>query len=352
MKIIVRSLVILGVSLVVCLLSWMPGNGSARAADKVYKLSFAHHMSTSSPLHTKVYVRLKEDLEKLSNGRIQVTLYPGGALGKPQAEYDMVTKGTADMVQFLPDYTPGVFPLSDVFCLPFAIPNAEIGRKVVGEMFEKKLLDKKFYNGKSIAWIGTTSSYQLFLGKKRVATMEDLRGLKIRTPGGLLSDSLTALGATPVSVPGGEFPTALERGVVDGGLISFAGARSYRLKDLCKYATKVDVGVIVMGFMMNRAVYEGLPKDLQQVVDQAGKKFLINQVESFDGTDQEVIDEVKKAGVEIVELSPAEKARWVQKCVPIYDKWISEMKKKGLPVEQEYAEYKTILKKYGVELPR
>ncbi len=351
MKSIFRTLTVFKVTFALLLPCCMIGTAAAQA-DKIYKLSFAHHMSTSSPLHTMVYAPFKEDLEKLSKARIQVTIYPGAALGKPQAEYDMVTKGAADMVQFAPDYTPGVFPLSDIFCLPFAIPNAEVGRKVAAEMFEKKLLDTKYYNSKAIAWIGTTSSYQLFLAKRKVTGLDDMKGLKVRTPGGLMGEALTTLGATPVSVPGGEFPTALERGVVDAGLISFAGARSYRLKDLCKYATKADTGVIVMGFMVNRAVYEGLPKDLQEVFDQAARNFLTNQVASFDVADQEVIQEVKQAGVEIIELDPAEKARWVQKCVPIYDKWINDMKSKGLPVEAAYAEYKTILKKHGVELPR
>lgn len=319
--------------------------------DKVWELSYAHHMSMSSPLHTKVYVPFKEDVEKLSGGRMKVTLYPGGALAKPQAEYDLCTKGVMDMSQFLPAYTSGVFPLSEVLNLPFAIPNSETGTKVMKEMFNRRLLDQRYYNDKVIYWLGTTSSYQIFLGKKKVTKLEDMKGLKLRVAGGLQKDLLLLLGSTPVSVPGGEFPTALEHGVVNGGLVSFAGGKGYKLDELSKYVLKADVGVEVIGLIINRKSYDGLPADLQKVLDKAAENFLLNQVKSYDVVDLESVELFKKAGVEVLTLTPAEKERWLKTSAPVYENWVNSQEKAGQPGKKVYGEFKKIMAGYGVTLP-
>jgi TRAP-type C4-dicarboxylate transport system substrate-binding protein len=345
-----------------CLLSLMAGvcyflSGAPAFAQadskKVYELTLGHHMGMSTPMHTKVFVPFKEDIEKFSNGRIKLTLFPGGALAKPQDAYNMVTKGVMDFAMFVPVYTPGMFPLCDVVSLPFAIPTAEIGTKVVKELHQKKLLDKELYTGKGITWVGTTSPYQLFLGKKKVTKMEDLKGLKLRIPGGLLGDAMIKLGATPSSVPAGEFTTALERGVVDGGLVAFGSGLGYKMQDICRYVLRTDAGVIILALTANKKMYEGLPKDLQSAVDRAGENFSLNQARgAFDDMDKEALEIFKKTGLELLELEPAEKARWLNTCVPIYDKWINDLEKKGLPANKLYAEFKKLLEGQGVRLPR
>lgn len=334
------------------LLSATPGFAQPDS-KKVYELTLGHHMGMSTPMHQKVFIPFKEDIEKFSNGRIKLTLYPGGALAKPEDEYSAVTKGVMDFTMFVPVYTPGIFPLCDVVSLPFAIPNAEIGLKVIKELHQKKLLDKELYTGKGIAWLGTTSAYQLFLGKKKVTRMEDMKGLKLRIPGGLLGDAMIRLGATPSSVPAGEFTTALERGVVDGGIVAFGSGVGYKMQDICKYVLRANSGVIILALMANRKMYEGLPNDLQDAVERAADNYLKNQAwGAFDGADMEALELFKKTGVELLELSPAEKERWLKTCVPIYDKWINDLEKKGLPINNLYAEFKRILEANGVKLPR
>jgi TRAP-type transport system periplasmic protein len=322
-------------------------------SKKTYELTLGHHMGMNTPMHTKAFAPFKEDIEKFSNGRIKLTLFPGGALAKPQDAYSQVTKGVMDFAMFAPVYTPGMFPLCDVMSLPFAIPTAEIGLKVIKELHQKRLLDKELYTGNGITWAGTTSPYQLFLGKKKVTRMEDLKGLKLRIPGGLLGDAMIKLGATPSSVPAGEFTTAIERGVVDGGLVAFGSGLGYKMQDMCKYVVRVDAGVIILALTANKKMYEGLPKDLQNAVDHAADNFLVNQARgAMDDADQEALAIFKKTGPELMELSPAEKERWLKTCEPIYDKWISDLEKKGLPANKLYAEFKKLLDGQGVKLPR
>ena len=322
-------------------------------SKKVYELNFSHHMGMTTPMHLRVFEPFKEDVEKFSNGRIKLTLYPGGALAGPKAGYDMLKKGAVDFIMFVPAYSPGVFPLCDIVSLPFAMPSAEVATKTIAELHRQKLLDKELYTGKAKAWLATTSGYQLFLGKKKVTSLEELSGLKLRIPGGLLRESMITLGATPVSVPGGEFTTAMERGVIDGGIVAFGSGWGYKLQDSCKYVVRTNVGTIILGIMANKAAYDKLPHDLQLAIDRAGERFMMNQaLGAFDHKDLEALEFFKSVNLELIELDPAEKERWVKKCAPIYDKWIEKMKKRGLPIEQVYAEFKRILAGYGVTLPR
>jgi TRAP-type C4-dicarboxylate transport system substrate-binding protein len=322
-------------------------------SKKIYELSLGHHMGMSTPMHTKAFMPFKEDLEKFSNGRIKMTVYPGGALAKPQDAYNQVTKGVMDFAMFVPVYTPGMFPLCDVVSLPFAIPTAEIGLRVIKDLHQRKLLDKELYTGKGITWTGTTSPYQLFLGRKKVTKMEDLKGLKLRIPGGLLGDAMIKLGATPASVPAGEFTTAIERGVVDGGIVAFSSGLGYKMNDMCKYVVRINAGVIILALTANKKMYEGLPKDLQNAVDRAADNFLLYQARgAFDDMDKEALEVFKKTQPELLELEPAEKERWLKTCEPIYGKWISDLEKKGLPANKLYAEFKKLLEGQGVKLPR
>ena len=323
---------------------------SAFGADKVYQLGVAHFAPIKHHLHTRVYLPFVKELETESGGRLKVTLYPAGAMGKPSAMFDSCRKSIVDLAMLFPMYTPGVFLLSDVVSLPFAIPSADIGHKVVSELLEKKLLDKAFYD-EIVSWMSTTSPYQFFL-KKKVAKLEDLKGLKLRTPGGMQTEGLKSLGATPVTVPGAEFTTAMERGIISGGVVDFSSGPSYKLQDMSKQVVKADMGVAISGIIMNRKTFEGLPQDLQKVIDTACKNLARNTAISYDSADKVAAEVFKKANVEIYQLDPNEKMRWMKACEPTYNQWITNMKSKGHDSEKIYAAFKEIVKKYGIELPR
>jgi len=319
--------------------------------DKVWEITIAHHVPIKHHLHPNCYVPLKEELEKKSNGRLKVTIYPAAALGKPEAEYDLCVKGMVDIAMFLPEYTPGIFPLADIPGLPFAMPNAEVGRKVTMKLMEKRLLDKML-SEKIVSWLGTTSAYQVFTSKKKVAKVEDLKGLRLRVPGGILKETMIALGATPATLPGAEFQTGVERGVVEGGIVALSTATGYKLQDVCKYVCIANLGVSVLGIAMNKAKYNSIPADLRKILDKSADDFLVNQAKSFDGEDSKAVEVFKNAGAQILALDPAEKERWVKTCAPIYGKWVKDIEAKGLPGKKLYAEFRSIVKEEGIELPQ
>jgi len=90
------------------------------AAEKPIKLKFAYWMSTKHSLHP-VFEKYANEMKALTNGRVQITLYPGGALGGPKEQGDMAVGGIVDISFFMPGYTAGRFPLSSVFDLPLLL---------------------------------------------------------------------------------------------------------------------------------------------------------------------------------------------------------------------------------------
>jgi TRAP-type C4-dicarboxylate transport system substrate-binding protein len=166
-----------------------------------------------------------------------------------------------------------------------------------------------------------------------------------------MTKALQNLGATPVTVPGAEFQTAMERGIVDGGVVAAISGAGYNLQEFTKYVFKADLGVSVIGVSINKKLYDSLPEDLKKVVDKGCKNYLVNQTKVYDSYDEEAYESFKKTGAEISTLEPAEKKRWLKVCTPIYSEWITDMEKKGLPGKKLYEEFKKILAGYGVELP-
>jgi len=201
-----------------------------------------------------------------------------------------------------------------------------------------------------MTWIGTTSPYQFFL-KKKVMKYEDLKGLRLRTPGGLQTEALKALGATPLTVPGAECQTAFERGVIDGGVVDFGSGPGYKLQEYTKHVIVANMGVAASGITMNKAKYDSLPQDLQKVIDRAMQNWSIKQAKSYDDADKDSAEVFTKAGASVYELPPAERSRWMKATEPVYSQWLNDMKKKGLPAEKTYGEFKRMTKEYGVELP-
>lgn len=325
---------------------------SAQGETKPIELTLSHHLAATSWFHRDVNQPFADEVYKESNGRLHVTVYPGAALAKVEQAYDACVKGIADIAMFLPMYTPGVFPLADMVGLPFAIPSSAAGTDVVTQLLDKDLLDPKLKEA-TVTWLGTTSPMGIVLAKKKVTKMQDLKGLKLRIAGGLQNEMGKALGWTSVAIPGAELQTALASGVVEGGIVPIGTARAYNLMEHTKYVVTARLQVNSVGLIMNKDKWNSLPPDLQKVIDTAARHFLEHQATGYDREDTDAVEVFKKAGAEIIDLDPAERARWMAACVPIYDDYLNQMKAKGLPVEKAYAEFKSLLKnKYNVELPR
>ena len=213
-----------------------------------------------------------EKIEADSGGRIKVELYPGMQLGgKPPALYDQIRDGVIDCGWALPAYTPGRFPESEVFELPFMTSmSAEASSKAAWEFTDKYMIGKRFGD---IHVVAVHVHGPGIIHKKGgpIESTADLKGLKLRGPSRQANALLETLGATPIGMPVPAFPEALSKGVVDGGVIPFEVVPGLKVQELTDSHTGItgDRALYNTFFIwgMNKAKYEALPDDLKAVFD-------------------------------------------------------------------------------------
>ena len=291
-----------------------------------------------------------DNVEKDSGGRIKVARYPSMQLGgKPPELMDQVTDGVADVVWTVVGYTPGRFPSTEVFELPFITSDARAASRAYWEMFEKHMKDTEF---KDVHILGTwVHGPGMLHTKDPVTSPADLRGMKIRGGSRQVNMLLTKLGATPVGMPVPAIPEGLSKGVLDGTTIPWEVTTALKVPELVSNHTEFTGAALynlTFVLAMNKDRYEGLPDDLKAVIDQnSGLEFSVfaggTQADA-DGPAREVA--VAK-GNTIVTLTEEQTQEWRALSQPIYDAWVADMNAKGIDGQALIDEATALMAKYA-----
>jgi TRAP-type transport system periplasmic protein len=314
------------------------------AQDKPIELKFSSWVGTVHGHHTGVMVPWAKMIEEKSGGRLKITIYPGGTLGKPADHFDLVKNGIADMGFAAPGYTPRRFPLISVTELPLLFKPSKGGSQAVWSLFETY---KAEFAGVKVLWIWVITPGHVHTAKKPVRVLEDLAGLKLRVGTPVMANGVKALGGTPVNITAPETYTALERGVVDGTIFPWEAISSFNLAEVLRQHAVVDLFVAPLVTFMNQKRYDSLPPDLRQIIDDLSGAWGAE----FTGTiwDQNEIlgiEAAKKAGATIYIVPLEERHRWAAKLTPLEDEWVASMEAKKLPGRQLLSDLREAIKQY------
>lgn len=303
------------------------------AAQEV-TLRVHHFLSADAPMQKGVLEPWEKMVEEQSGGRIDVQIFPSMQLGgKPPQLYDQARDGIVDVAWTLLGYTPGRFPVSEVFELPFMSGSASETTAALQE-FQAKYLGDELKDVHPLL-IHAPAAYKFHTKDKPIKTMEDLSGLKIRAPSRTMTDGLNALGATAVGMPVPEVPQALTTGVIDGAVIPWEVFGSLRIESVTRDHTEFGaenggLSTSVMALVMNPATYDGLPDDLKKVIDDTTGATLAKLAgEAFDAAEDEERAKAVAAGDEIVVIPEAELEPWKQATQPVTDAWVAAMDAAG-----------------------
>ncbi|MEQ6204537.1 TRAP transporter substrate-binding protein [Sulfitobacter sp. HNIBRBA2951] len=272
-----------------------------------------------------------DKIEAASEGRIKIDRFPSMQLGgKPPELLDQAIDGVADVVWTVVGYTPGRFPSTEVFELPFMVEDARAASCAYWTMFEEHMEDTEF---KGVKILGTwVHGPGMFHTADPVETPADLEGMKIRGGSRLVNQLLTLAGATPVGMPVPAVPEGLSKGVIDGTTIPWEVTGALKVPELVENHTEFEGPALYnLGFVlaMNEGVFNGMSADLQEIVEaNSGMNFSVfaGGVQSdADGPAREVAVEM---GNNIVTVTDT--AAWSELVNPLYDTWLADMKGKGL----------------------
>jgi TRAP-type C4-dicarboxylate transport system substrate-binding protein len=180
-----------------------------------------------------------DNVERDSNGRIKVERFPSMQLGgTPPELIDQATDGIADIVWAVNGFTPGRFPRTEVFELPFMVADARAASSAYWQMFEEHMKDTDF---KDVHILGTwVHGPGMFHTNKPVEKPADLQGMKIRGGSRMVNELLTLVGATPVGMPVPAVSEGLSKGVIDGATIPWEVTTALKVQELVQNHTEFD----------------------------------------------------------------------------------------------------------------
>ena len=163
--------------------------------------------------------------------------------------------------------------------------------------------------------------------------MEDFKGLKVRTAAGLLSQTITSIGATGVTIGGGEVYMSLDRGVIDAAISAVDNATERKYDEVIKYVVKASFTEGAFVLLLNKETWNSLPPDLQKIVEQTAKDASDTQSKSYLADEQAVWDAFGKK-VEVYSLSKEVEAQMKKATEGVTDKYVKDVTAKGYPAKE------------------
>ncbi|MCU1483198.1 MAG: yiaO [Subtercola sp.] len=305
------------------------GQGGSKAAgsESVAK-SITIRLSTESPtglLFTKEIQAWGDLLNKRSKGRITVKVYPDGQLYKDSQTLQLMSSGgPVEMGLTALATTTTLVPAVSVYDLPYLDPTGtpdgwmklvDPDSKLGGKIHDQ-------FQGKGVELLGSwyVGKFPVVSGKP-IASLDDIKGQKVRAPGGsaIIEATMKALGATPVAVSPQEAPSALQQGLVSSAF----GTYPYwlgSLKDIAKYGTDTQ-GLFNSGqfILASESWWKSLSSSDQKLINDALSDIIKDETTKVESAEKDAQDSLKASGHQLVPLSSSETRRWKDATKSVWD---------------------------------
>jgi C4-dicarboxylate-binding protein DctP len=283
---------------------------SGQAAD-IIKIKFSHVVAPDTPKGLAAQ-KFKSLAEKLSNGRVEVQIYPNSQLYKDKEEIEALQLGAVQMLApSLSKFGPLGTREFEAFDLPYIFPDKAALYRVMDGAVGKNLfakLESKGIHGLAF-W---DNGYKQIHANKPVKTVADLKGLKLRIQSSKVLDAqMRNIGASPQVLAFGEVYTALQTGTVDGGENTLSNIFTQKMHEVQKHITISDHGYIGYGVIVNKKFWDGLPADIRTILERA-----IGEATTYERQVAQQENDRALAGIralkktEVYVLSEAERKEW------------------------------------------
>ena len=285
-----------------------------------------------------------DKIEAASEGRIKIDRFPSMQLGgKPPELLDQAIDGVADIVWTVVGYTPGRFPTTEVFELPFMMEDARAASCAYWTMFDEHMKDGEF---KDVKILGTwVHGPGMFHTAEPVESPADLVGMKIRGGSRLVNKLLTLTGATPVGMPVPSVPEGLSKGVIDGTTIPWEVTGALKVPELVENHTEFEgnaLYTLTFVLAMNKEKFASLPDDLQAIVDaNSGLEFSVFAGGTQSDADAPAREFANDLGNNIVTVTDT--AEWEAAVQPIYAEWVADLNGKGIDAQARIDQAKSLM---------
>ena len=325
-----------------------PAPAPAPTPAKVFTLKFAEYLPEAS-LSVKVGdIPFVEACEKRSGGRLKIEFYPGETLVKSSGMLEAGMTGVADIVACAPGYFPDKLPMNTIWELPMlGYSNRTEGVKVAEQVQEKYLdIDLKAVN---MHYLGAHQCgvYMIFSTKKPLKSVDDFKGMLVRSYGPTQSVMMEMLGATPVPVKFGEIYEALQKGTCDATMHDVTSILQYKWGELADPGYVLEspgggLGSANILYLINGDVWNSLPTDLQQILAEEGENRTWNQVNAYNDWEGGQRTKIADLGITFSTADEAGIAKLKEVAKVVQHNWAVKMDEKGLPGTEFMEEFTKI----------
>ena len=344
---------VFGILIVIALsLTLSPIEGAA--ADKPIILKFSTwHPSPVTNMFANANTWILREVEKRSKGRVKMEYYWSGSLLPAKKNLDGIKSGIADMGFVIADYFPGKLPLLTVGGLPAICHDYYTSSMTLKDLVKMPEIQKEL-DGNGIVYLSHATNISGGIWtRKKVSSIADLKGQKIVVVG-VKARVCKALGMTPVSIISSEIYPALDKGTVDGAHANPGWAGDYKWPEVAPYYFELMLGSTGDMFVaMNKNTWKKLPKDIQKMFidlrDEAIKKGhemyqtnAENNLKTWIANKSVTATKPSAADVALLEKTAKE---------IVWDKWVADMKKKGLAGQKVLDRWRALYKKYDAQNP-
>lgn len=297
------------------------------------------------------------EIEDRSEGRITFDVSYAGSLCSADEIPTCVQDGRADVGQTIADYAPQLFPQTTVVSIPFLTQNNQAFTQAIAELSTEHEGAAALWEENGLKMVGHNPAGRLLLGSKEpIESIDGVADKRWRMAGPYTQMAVEEAGGSNVALTAPETYEGIERGVADAAGFPMDGLMSFQLKDILPSWTDPGIGQYTStGLWMNLDVYEGLPDDLKQIVDEVNDDYNHGGVaEVFEEITLEQCDPVLETIGQIGEWDDAETERWREALgTAPEEKWIEDSEAAGLEDAEGYLEmYKEKMESFEGETPK
>lgn len=298
------------------------------------ELSFASFMPAGGNFEGQVTATFVDEIDKATDGRVKVITYPGGSLLKGGEIYNGVVEGAVDIGFDCITWIMGRFPVSFMFEQPgVSFNNAKVASSVFNDAM-RTLNPEEFHDIKPLMFFCTGPGH--IMSTVPIRKLDDLKGFEIRATSAM-EPAFSAVGAVTTTLVQADVYEALQKGVIKAHISPIETLKSWNFADIVDY-------VIMTPFLynanfviaMNKDVYNSLPEDIQNAIDQVSEKVWKECVLPFFDKENEMgLNYAKeKSGFEVIYLPEEDIEKWKKEIAFIIDDYAKNLDSKGLPGTQ------------------
>lgn len=280
----------------------------ASTAAAETKLALSSWLPPRHPIVVNAIKPWAKQVEEVTEGRVSVRVL-AKPMGPAPAHFDMAQDGIADITYGLHSFTTDDrFTRSRIGQFSFLTDDAVTGSKAFWNVYTGQLGAEEEHEGVKLLGLFVHGPGVFHNNVRKIEKPEDFAGLKVRVPGGYISELMTDLGATTLFMSSPEVYEKLSRGVIDGVTFTYEALTAFKLTDDIKYSMRVPGGIYntTWFLVMNEGKWNEISEEDRAAIEAiSGETFAELVGVAWNEADEKALVEIDKAGIEIYDAPPA-----------------------------------------------